>query len=174
MNKTYIGDIFVGRQEKGNREGTRSQQSWKARWLVSWTAGRLNGWAAGRLAARDESAKVAAMKQRTVKAMATSSGGNKLYFLSQHTVKQIHKRGVSVVFLCRRRLSNCRPAVCSPFLVEPRGRLGVKQDRWLVDKMLMTRTIARSIARLTTRLKGKSRFPRSWTFQDKLRAMINR
>ena len=155
MNKTYLRDILVDRQEQGSREGTRSQLSWKARWLVSWTAVRLNGWAAGRLAARGESAKVAAMKQRTVKAMATSSGGNKLYFLSQHTVKQIHKRGVSVVFLCRRRLSNCRPAVCSPLHVEPRGRLGVKQGRWLVDKMSMTRTIARSIARSTTRLNGR-------------------
>ena len=80
MDKTYIGDILVGRQEKGSREGTRSRQSWKARWLVSWTAVRLNGWAAGRLAARGESAKVAAMKQRTVKAMVTGSGGTSCIF----------------------------------------------------------------------------------------------
>ena len=80
MNKTYLRDILVDRQEQGSRVGTRSQLSWKARWLVSWTAVRLNGWAAGRLAARGESAKVAAMKQRTVKAMVTGSGGTSCIF----------------------------------------------------------------------------------------------
>ena len=59
------------------------------------------------------------------------------------------------VLLRRRGRSNCRSAVCSSFLVEQRGRLGVKQDRWRVDKISMTRTIAKSIARSTTSLKER-------------------